>query len=57
MTPKDIANLLAEVEQLQRGCDCEYDYRCRNCSQIIKVKEIASDIVADCKAAFERVRS
>jgi hypothetical protein len=41
----DELKLLREVARecggLQRGCDCEYDYRCGRCSQILHVKELA----------------
>jgi hypothetical protein len=27
--------------ELGRGCDCEYDYRCGRCEQVLSVKELA----------------
>jgi len=30
--------------KVQRGCDCEYDYRCGNCQQIVTLHDILEEI-------------
>jgi hypothetical protein len=32
--------LQKDVRGLERGCDCEHDYRCGRCSRIIKAQEV-----------------
>lgn len=27
--------------KLERGCDCEYDYRCLRCANLLAAKELA----------------
>jgi hypothetical protein len=31
--------------KLQRGCDCEYDYRCGNCEQIVQVHNVLEEMI------------
>ena len=38
-----LLKLTAEAAlKLQRGCDCEYDYRCGRCEQVIVTYELAA---------------
>jgi len=45
LVKKDRDKLLAKIEkikalaeQCRRGCDCDYDFRCANCSRLIDLK-------------------
>jgi hypothetical protein len=31
-------------ESIRRGCDCEYDYRCGNCEQILQLHNVLEEI-------------
>jgi len=31
--------VLDNVKEIRRGCDCDYDYRCSNCSVIVRVQD------------------
>lgn len=42
-----MTTLIEEALKLERGCDCEYDYRCGNCEQIIKVRDLAIQRLGD----------
>lgn len=41
---KKIAELVAVVMRLKRGCSCEYDYRCGNCDNIIAAYALADKL-------------
>ncbi len=41
---KALRELAVAVGELKRGCDCEYDYRCRSCSILLNVKWKAAQI-------------
>jgi hypothetical protein len=42
MKDEDVKLLIEAVTELERGCDCEYDYICERCTDILLVKELAS---------------
>jgi len=31
-------------KSIRRGCDCEYDYRCGNCEQILQLHNVLEEI-------------
>lgn len=39
-----IEDLLSVIDNLSRGCHCEYDYRCSNCQAIIDAQDTAKDV-------------
>jgi hypothetical protein len=39
-----LEKLIDLASKLRRGCDCEYDYRCSNCSMIISVSDLAEEL-------------
>ena len=41
-----INELIDLASKLRRGCDCEYDYRCSNCSMILSVSNLADELKA-----------
>lgn len=45
---KELGDLYHELYEaalrLKRGCECDYDYRCTNCSRVLDVKEKAEEI-------------
>lgn len=36
--------LVVACLKLDRGCQCDYDYRCRMCSAILRVRELAKEL-------------
>ena len=38
---KALRKIAKEATELKRGCDCEYDYRCGRCQDIIDIREKA----------------
>jgi hypothetical protein len=42
---KLLRQLADKAIELERGCDCDYDYRCRSCSKLISVKYLAKSAV------------
>ncbi len=45
---KLMRDLVKQVSELERGCSCDYDYRCRPCSALLHAKWLAGQ-VADVK--------
>lgn len=31
--------------KVQRGCDCEYDYRCGNCDQVVQLHNLLEEMI------------
>lgn len=31
--------------KVRRGCDCEYDYRCGNCEQIVTLHNVLEEMI------------
>lgn len=44
LDPAEFYRLLILVERMERGCQCDYDYRCAQCQRIIDAKEKATKI-------------
>lgn len=38
---KKLRLIATKASELKRGCDCEYDYRCGRCEDIISIRELA----------------
>lgn len=41
-----LQDLLKAIDEMKRGCDCDYDYRCVNCSRLLKVKRLKGEYEA-----------
>ena len=39
-----VQELIDLCSKLKRGCDCDYDYRCSNCNNILKVINLADEL-------------
>lgn len=39
---KDLRDIAQLALKLERGCDCEYDYRCGRCDTVIRLRNLAA---------------
>ena len=52
-----LPHLLNAIKGLERGCCCEYDYKCGNCYLIQDIKDMAKEIKKniDCNVISEKI--
>lgn len=39
ITPEQVSKIIELCKPIKRGCWCDYDYRCGNCNNILKLSE------------------
>ncbi len=40
----DLERLIEAAKKINRGCDCEYDYRCLSCEHVIALHAVLKEI-------------